>query len=139
MARLQILDLPEGADDSRPPFVLVVDQAMPRRVVMGEGQTQFTSEWERLAEQIGAQGVIVTAETVEIPANEAIREEAAAAFDKVIEDARRGEPDGGHRFVAVPAHDGSLRCSVCGITRIEWQTRRNVPTCNEVRAAKGGA
>jgi hypothetical protein len=70
MARLQILELPEGASDDRAPFVLVVDQALPVRHVMGPDQIDVRSEWDILAEKIGARGVIVTPETVDIPANE---------------------------------------------------------------------
>lgn len=70
MARLQILELPEGAGDDRPPFVLVVDQAMPERYILGVGEEPPLSEWERVGQQIGAQSVIVTPETIEIPANE---------------------------------------------------------------------
>ena len=71
MARLQILQLPEGAGDERPPFVLVVDQYQPLRYVAGIGQEeQVVDEFEGLAEKIGARGVIVFWEPVEIPANE---------------------------------------------------------------------
>ncbi|MBT2467843.1 hypothetical protein J7E97_08140 [Streptomyces sp. ISL-66] len=70
MARLQILELPEGAEDARAPFVLVVDQCMPQRVVLGAGQGALVDHWQALADRIGARGVVVTPETVEIPANE---------------------------------------------------------------------
>lgn len=69
MARLQILELPEGTDDERPPFVLVVDECPPQRVVLGTGSAP-RDPWQEVAERIGARGVIVTPETVEIPANE---------------------------------------------------------------------
>lgn len=69
MARLQILELPEGTDDDRPPFVLVVDQCMPQRVVLGL-DTSWQDHWQELADKIGAQGVIVTPDTIDIPANE---------------------------------------------------------------------
>jgi len=70
MARLQILELPEGADDNRPPFVLVIDQALPERHVLVSGEVRVRSEWDTLAEAIGARGVIVTPETIDIPAND---------------------------------------------------------------------
>jgi hypothetical protein len=70
MARLQILQLPEGVDDSRPPFALVVDQSAPQRWVLGSGNAPVRDVWHEVAAEIGARGVIVTAETVEIPANE---------------------------------------------------------------------
>lgn len=76
MARLQILELPEGADDVRPPFVLVVDQCMPQRIALGQDAT-YRNYWQDLAQQIGARGVIVTPETVDIPANEITLTEAA--------------------------------------------------------------
>ncbi|CAL9592898.1 hypothetical protein SUDANB1_05261 [Streptomyces sp. enrichment culture] len=70
MARLQILELPEGADDSRPPYVLVVDETVPQRVIIGMDHGPVRDYWHDVAERIGARGVIVTAETVEIPAND---------------------------------------------------------------------
>ncbi len=72
MARLQILELPIGANDDRPPFILVVDQCEPQRIALGAGQdaTQWRDYWQVVAEQIGARGVIVAPDTVEIPANE---------------------------------------------------------------------
>ncbi|MEU8829348.1 hypothetical protein [Streptomyces sp900116325] len=67
MARLQILELPEGADDDRPPFVLVVDQAnydsLSSLSVALEG-------WQNIKDQIGARAVLVFEETIDIPANE---------------------------------------------------------------------
>ncbi|MFJ9671335.1 hypothetical protein ACIRP5_11175 [Streptomyces sp. NPDC101221] len=69
MARLQILELPEGSNDDRPPFVLVVDQCVPQRIALGADAT-FGDYWQNLADKIGARGVIVTPETVDIPAND---------------------------------------------------------------------
>ena len=71
MARLQILQLPEGASDERAPFVLVIDQAdevfrlamAPTAVTMREAQSS-------IAEAIGARSVLVFPGTVEIPAND---------------------------------------------------------------------
>ena len=71
MARLQILELPEGSNDDRPPFILVVDQYVPRRYVQGIGQTaEPVNEFDGVAEQIGARAVLVFEETVDIPAND---------------------------------------------------------------------
>ena len=70
MARIQILELPEGASDERPPFVLVVDECPPQRFVIGMEQAPMGDYWREVAVEIGARGVIVTPETVEIPANE---------------------------------------------------------------------
>ncbi|MFE5958886.1 hypothetical protein [Streptomyces rubiginosohelvolus] len=69
MARLQILELPEGAGDDRPPFVLVVDECQPQRIVVGIDST-WQDHWQQLADKIGARGVIVTPDTIDIPAND---------------------------------------------------------------------
>lgn len=68
MARLQILELPEGTGDDRPPFVLVIDQ-------VPTGEPAFDAlrrdlEDNDIAERIGARGVLVFEETIDIPANE---------------------------------------------------------------------
>jgi hypothetical protein len=71
VARLQILQLPEGAGDDRPPFVLVIDQHQPLRYVQGiDQEPKVVDEFAGVAEQIGARGVLVFAEPVEIPAND---------------------------------------------------------------------
>jgi hypothetical protein len=71
MARLQILELPEGTGDDRPPFVLVVDQYEPRRYMMGLDQTQQSiDEFDGIPEKLGARAVLVFADTVDIPAND---------------------------------------------------------------------
>lgn len=64
MARLQILELPEGADDERPPFVLVVDQ------VDGDAVEAIANAGLTTAELIGARAVLAFEETIEIPAND---------------------------------------------------------------------
>ncbi len=73
MARLQILELPtverpDGTEET--PFVLVVDQYEYQRYVLGADQEAPVSEWEGVAEKIGARQVLVFNETVDIPANE---------------------------------------------------------------------
>jgi hypothetical protein len=70
MARLQILELPEGSGDDRPPFVLVVDQYQPRRYILGFDQPAPVSEFDGIAEQTGARAVLVFEETIDIPAND---------------------------------------------------------------------
>jgi hypothetical protein len=70
---LQILQLPEGASDDRPPFVLVVDQHFPLRYVHGLGgerEPEPVDEFAGVADQIGARGVLIFREPVEIPAND---------------------------------------------------------------------
>lgn len=85
MARLQILELPEGTDDSRPPFVLVVDESVPQRVILGMDHGYVGDYWQSVAAQIGARGVIVTPETVEIPAND-VSAEVRAGLQESVED-----------------------------------------------------
>ncbi|MEV6504770.1 hypothetical protein AB0M61_01445 [Streptomyces sp. NPDC051642] len=70
MARLQILQLPEGAGDRRPPFVLVVDQMEPQRYILSEGMKAQPDQWDVVAKQIGARGSIVVPDTIDIPAND---------------------------------------------------------------------
>ncbi|CUW31774.1 hypothetical protein [Streptomyces reticuli] len=70
MARLQILQLPEGAGDDRPPFVLVVDGYVARRYITGLDQPEPASEFDGIAEKIGARAVLVFEETIDIPAND---------------------------------------------------------------------
>jgi hypothetical protein len=67
MARLQILELPEGAGDNRPPFVLVVDQ-MPANDAAFDALCCDLGA--ATAEQIGARAVLVFETTIEIPAND---------------------------------------------------------------------
>ncbi|WP_326779745.1 hypothetical protein OG481_02285 [Streptomyces longwoodensis] len=67
MARLQILELPSGADDDRPPFALVVDQCQGVPLDMVEA---VETSWRRVGEEIGARGTLVLLEAVTIPANE---------------------------------------------------------------------
>ncbi|GAP46881.1 hypothetical protein [Streptomyces azureus] len=71
MARLQILELPEGAGDERPPFVLVVDQYEPQRYILGPDQPEPVDQFAGIAERIGARAVLVFEETIDIPANDA--------------------------------------------------------------------
>ena len=80
MARLQILELPEGAGDDRPPFVLVIDQAdeattaslgptpPPDTLSPLEGAQRALGV--SVAEQIGARAVLVFEDTIDIPAND---------------------------------------------------------------------
>ncbi|WP_327738446.1 hypothetical protein OG749_36290 [Streptomyces nojiriensis] len=71
MARIQILELPEGAGDDRPPFILVIDEYAPERYITAGGTEFKTSDpFEGLAEKTGARVVLVFEETIEIPAND---------------------------------------------------------------------
>ena len=64
MARLQILELPAGTNDDRPPFVLVVDQ------VDGDAAEAIANAGLTTAELIGARAVLVFEDTIDIPAND---------------------------------------------------------------------
>lgn len=69
MARLQILTLPEGAGDDRPPYVLVVDQ-------LPTGDEKYDALRRDLADndivaRTGASAALCFEGTIEIPANEA--------------------------------------------------------------------
>jgi hypothetical protein len=150
MARLQILELPEGAGDERPPFVLVVDQVATERVAPDlVGSASDRSGWERMAAQIGARGVLVFPGTVEIPANEIpldadghpvrLRIEAdTSRFEQALIDVQAAasrfgpEAQGGHRF-----HDAGFqdppRCSVCGMDPSAYRFGGDGRTCERVR------
>ncbi|MEV7492170.1 hypothetical protein AB0O08_15625 [Streptomyces anulatus] len=69
MARLQILELPEGAGDDRPPFILVIDQVAFDNPVY----ERFVADDEPvsdLAKRVGAQAVLLFEDTIDIPAND---------------------------------------------------------------------
>jgi hypothetical protein len=66
MARLQILELPEGSGDDRPPFILVIDQYEPPPYP----DEPEPSPFDGVAEKIGARCVLVFEETIDIPAND---------------------------------------------------------------------
>ncbi|TVL89754.1 hypothetical protein [Streptomyces sp. SAJ15] len=67
MARIQILELLEGADDERPPFVLVIDQ-VPTGEAAFEALRRDLNGGD-IAERIGARAVLVFEDTIDIPAN----------------------------------------------------------------------
>ncbi|MGQ5606169.1 hypothetical protein [Streptomyces sp. EKS3.2] len=64
MPRIQILPLPEGASDERPPFALVIDQ------VDSEALLRDLGDHDALVERTGARAVLVFEDTIEIPAND---------------------------------------------------------------------
>ncbi|WP_328336744.1 hypothetical protein [Streptomyces violaceus] len=68
MARLQILELPEGSGDDRPPFLLVVDQ-VPRDEPAFEALRRDLNDGD-LVQRIGARAVLVFEDTIDIPAND---------------------------------------------------------------------
>ncbi|MYT60143.1 hypothetical protein GTW29_26105 [Streptomyces sp. SID7834] len=67
MARLQILELPEGSGDDRAPFVVVLDQVAQRSPF---DSTTAIEQFGVHARAWGANGVLVTTDTIEIPAND---------------------------------------------------------------------
>ncbi len=69
MARLQILELPEGTNDDRPPFVLVVDQ-VPTDDAGFDAIRRDLGTPEGLIQRIGARAVLVFEETIDIPGND---------------------------------------------------------------------
>jgi hypothetical protein len=65
MARIQILELPEGASDERPPLVLVIDQTSAAE---SEGiAARFATP---AAERLGARAILAFPGTIDIPANQ---------------------------------------------------------------------
>ena len=71
MARLQILQLPAGAGDDRPPFVLVVDETDDAfRHELGDPNATMRDAQADLAKALGARAVLVFRQPVDIPANE---------------------------------------------------------------------
>ncbi|MER7623935.1 hypothetical protein [Streptomyces sp. NPDC126503] len=69
MARLQILELPEGVNDDRPPFILVIDQ-MPTDETGFDALRRDLGTPDDLLERIGARAVLVFEDTIDIPAND---------------------------------------------------------------------
>lgn len=67
MARLQILELPEGTGDDRLPFVLVVDQTPADEAAFEALRRDLSDD---IAQRIGARAVLVFEETIDIPAND---------------------------------------------------------------------
>lgn len=84
MARIQILQLPPCGAHGQHPFALIVDQYETQRCTfpctLPKGHTaecdpnpqpvDFTDEWQRFGQQVGAAGVLVTAERVDIAGEE---------------------------------------------------------------------
>lgn len=91
MPRLQILELPEGSTDDRPPFVLVIDEA-PRHGPLFRSFDEDLEMNDRVADRVGARSVLVCEDTIEIPANEVtaeFREGMQAHVAEMYETARQ--------------------------------------------------
>lgn len=86
MARLQILELPEGSGDDRTPFVLVVDEYVPQRYILDPDQShpEPVDLFAGVAEQIGARAVLVFEETIDIPANDTTAYLGASASENEV-------------------------------------------------------
>lgn len=69
MARLQILELPEGTGDDRPPFILVIDQ-VPTDEAGFDALRRDIGTPDDLVERIGAHAVLVFEDTIDLPAND---------------------------------------------------------------------
>ncbi|MFJ9633818.1 hypothetical protein ACIRU8_39600 [Streptomyces sp. NPDC101175] len=67
MARLQILELPEGSGDDRPPFVLVIDEW---DIDSLDVSNMLNDYWDAFGQKIGARGVLFVDRTIDIPAND---------------------------------------------------------------------
>ncbi|CAL9597234.1 hypothetical protein [Streptomyces sp. enrichment culture] len=76
MPRIQILPLPEGAADERPPFALVIDQAdetITQSLAYGVAYDSDNGQRplrEALKADLGARAILVFEDTIEIPAND---------------------------------------------------------------------
>jgi hypothetical protein len=107
MARLQILQLPEGVNDERPPFALVVDQHVARRYIIGLDQPEPFSEFDGIAEKIGARVVLVFEDTIDIPANDTTAYlNAPTAAQEVVVDLCGQDPQAAAEAAARKAKDG---------------------------------
>lgn len=89
MARLQILELPSGADDDRPPFILVIDEW---DVDTLETNAMLTEYWDAFGKKIGARGVLFADRTIDIPANDTSAYLAPAAKQEFVVELN-GDPD----------------------------------------------
>lgn len=69
MPRIQILQLPEGANDERAPYILVIDQA-PRDEPLFTSFREDLELNDSLAERTGARAILCFEDTIEIPAND---------------------------------------------------------------------
>ena len=87
MARIQILPLPEGASDERPPFALVIDQ------VEGDALIRDLGDHGDLIERLGARAALVFEDTIEIPANDTSAYVTPTMVLRVEGDADSGSAD----------------------------------------------
>ncbi|MGW2223797.1 hypothetical protein [Streptomyces formicae] len=97
MARLQILELPEGAGDDRPPFVLVIDQ-------VDDGTALDIARWpDDISKRLGARHVVCFTDTVDIPAND-VQPSTDEAFKTAVQDWAAGTNETLRRIVEAMSH-----------------------------------
>ncbi|RSR98031.1 hypothetical protein EF913_28285 [Streptomyces sp. WAC04189] len=87
MPRIQILPLPEGVSDERPPFALVIDQ------VDSEALLRDLGDHDALVERTGARAVLVFEDTIEIPVNDVSAYATPTMVVRVEGDADSGSAD----------------------------------------------
>lgn len=67
MPRIQILELPEGVNDERPPFALIIDQANAAEA--NQLRASLTGDSDA-ADSLRARTILVFTDTISIPAND---------------------------------------------------------------------
>ncbi|MET8818467.1 hypothetical protein [Streptomyces rochei] len=99
MPRIQILPLPEGVSDERPPFAVVIDQADHETLhSLAYGVRYDSDHGERpirdaLKDDLGARALLVFADTIEIPANDVSAYATPTMVVRVEGDADSGSAD----------------------------------------------
>lgn len=130
MARLQILELPEGSNDDRPPFVLVVDQ-----VATGpDGELLIkSSDFDGINERIGARAVFVFEETIDIPANDvqqqidhSIQAATAALVNELNRDPAHERTDIARDMDRLANHKAAITDALGMVRLRDWDDIRNV-------------
>ncbi|AYD81693.1 hypothetical protein SEA_KROMP_92 [Streptomyces phage Kromp] len=92
MPRIQILPLPEGASDERPPFALVIDQ-VPADTLDAFRTLDVTTGADATADSLGARTILMFADTIEIPANDTSAYATPTMVIRVEGDADSGSAD----------------------------------------------
>lgn len=99
MPRIQILPLPEGASDERPPFAVVIDQAEDVILHSLAYGVAYDSEHgqrplrEALKDELGTRAILVFQETIEIPANDVSAYATPSMVVRIEGDADSGSAD----------------------------------------------
>ncbi|MFG3046237.1 hypothetical protein ACGFZR_15075 [Streptomyces sp. NPDC048241] len=114
MARLQILQLPEGDSDERPPFLLVVDQVPTDEAKFDAIRRDLLADGD-LAPRLGARAVLVFEDTIDIPANELTP--LTASTDEGDEEVRRLAEDRDELHVELGLAHGQLHSAALSAIR----------------------